>query len=139
MLLEYACRCKKPSKSMPSKASLPSALVDPGDIQPQSIDSGGRHSKQSSSRSKLSSNSSNADTTSKSPFLKPFKSFKRKKQGGDEEAPASISYRRPSLIVTEAFNDSSENQLKPPELTMCPPSPSAHSLLKAPNFLKVRP
>ena len=48
---------------MPSKASLPSALVEPTDIPPlHSLDNSvGRQSKQSSSRSKPSSNSSEKD------------------------------------------------------------------------------
>ena len=66
---------------MPSKASLPSALVDPTDMppQPHSMDSVGRQSKQSSSRSgKPSSNSSKDDgATSTRSFLKPFKNFKK--------------------------------------------------------------
>ena len=66
---------------MPSKASLPSALVDPTDMppQPHSMDSVGRQSKQSSSRSgKPSSNSSKDDgVTSTRSFLKPFKNFKK--------------------------------------------------------------
>jgi hypothetical protein len=78
-------RCKKPSKSMPSKASLPSALVDPGDI-PQSLDSSGKHSKQSSPRSKLSSNSSNAENSAKSPWFKSFKSFRRRKEVTSEHS-----------------------------------------------------
>ena len=75
----FNCRCKKPSNAMPSKASLPSALVDPTDMPPHSMDSVGRQSKQSSSRSgKPSSNSSKDDgATSTRSFLKPFKNFKK--------------------------------------------------------------
>ena len=75
-------RCKKPSKNMPSKASLPSALVDPIDpsIAPQSIDSGER---QSSSRSKISTNSST--NNNENPFFKSFKSFRRKRKSDQKD------------------------------------------------------
>lgn len=141
------CRCKRPSKSMPSKASLPSALVDPVDNPPQSIDSGGRHSKQSSSRSKISSNSSNTDN----PFTKSFKSFRRKSDktetNHNTEVNNSILYRRPSFVVTsengdlEAGGGQNDGFLKPPEainLTPPSPAPSTTSFLKTPGFLKVR-
>ncbi len=83
---------------MPTKASLPSALVEPTDLPPHSMDSSEKHSKVSSSRSKLSSHSSQNEsgTTAGTGLFKSFKSFRRKKP------PESGVNRRPSLIVTEA-------------------------------------
>ena len=131
---------------MPSKASLPSALVDPVDNPPQSIDSGGeRHSKQSSSRSKISTNSST--NNNENPFFKSFKSFRRKSVQGEGATSEvnSILYRRPSLVVTSAMSDveSASNgiensALKPPDainLTPPSPAPSTASFLKTPLFL----
>ena len=131
---------------MPSKASLPSALVDPIDNPPQIMDSGGRLSKQSSSRSKISSNSSQADN----PLLRPFKSFKKKTQNLEEQSAVasqisdpsnSILYRRPSLVVTSDIENQNvlTDGLKPPEaINLTPPSPAPSlGFLKAPSFLKV--
>ena len=139
---------------MPSKASLPSSLVDPVDnLPPQSLDSVERHSKQSSSRSKLSSNSSN---NNENPILKSFKNFRRKSddpkvaadQQNNTEKVNSILYRRPSFVLTSSMNDidngdivhEGNKSLKPPDainLTPPSPAPSTTSFLKAPGFLKV--
>ena len=143
---------------MPSKASLPSALVDPVDHEgrtPQSIDSGGRHS---SSRSKISSNSSNnPSNNNENPILKTFKSFRRKSDPKELQKQQSISevngilYRRPSFVITSTtndlengggFNNEENKSLKPPDaINLTPPSPApppTNSFLKAPTFLKVR-
>ena len=140
---------------MPSKASLPSALVDASDVPPQSIDSAEHFSKQSSSRSKLSSNNSSKDeppatapapSTQTTNFMQKFKIFRRKSENNNQPVSAnnsadvnSISYRRPSLVVTAAATDqesppvTEENWLKP---STAPTSPDK-SFLKAPSFLKV--
>ena len=108
---------------MPSKASLPSSLVEPTDVTPHSLDVnsvGRQSSKVSSSRStKPSSNSSKEDgiittgngsalttstTATKPSFLRqPFKNF-RKTRSTFEKDPESnnLMPRRPSLVVTQS-------------------------------------
>ena len=152
-------RCKKPSKSMPSKASLPSALVDATDVPPQSIDSAEHFSKQSSSRSKLSSNNSSKDeppavsAAPSSGFMQKFKMFRRKSENNNQILPTvnssevnnSISYRRPSLVVTQAAESQPSDPAPPLALeenwnlkpTSTAPTSPDKSFLKAPSFLKV--
>ena len=104
MLMSFNFRCKEPPKTMPTKASLPSALVETTDLQPHSMDSSGKHSKLSSSRSKLSSHSSQAETGNS--IFKGFKSFRRKKPTSEADGGTTPGLtRRPSLIVTEAAED----------------------------------
>ena len=146
---------------MPSKASLPSALVDATDVPPQSIDSAEHFSKQSSSRSKLSSNNSSKDeppapavsAAPSSGFMQKFKMFRRKSENNNQILPTvvssgevnnSISYRRPSLVVTQATESQPSDPAPPPleenwnlkPTTAAPTSPDK-SFLKAPSFLKV--
>lgn len=137
-------RCKKPTKTMPSKASLPSALVDPMEVTaPQSIDSGGRHSKQSSSRSKISSAASSMHNDSSS-ILKKFKLFRQKSTEIKNYEPTKddqplAAHRKPSLVITPDSPDAESGFLKPPSMNLTPPSPapSTASFLKAPSFIKV--
>ena len=115
-------RCKKPANAMPSKASLPSSLVEPTDATPHSLDVnsvGRQSSKLSSSRStKPSSNSSKEDgTTGNGPTLtpttsstkpsflrQPFKNFRKTRSTLIEKDPESnnLMPRRPSLVVTQS-------------------------------------
>ena len=115
-------RCKKPANAMPSKASLPSSLVEPTDATPHSLDVnsvGRQSSKLSSSRStKPSSNSSKEDgttgngttltppiSTTKPSFLRqPFKNFRKTRSTLIEKDPESnnLMPRRPSLVVTQS-------------------------------------
>ena len=115
-------RCKKPANAMPSKASLPSSLVEPTDATPHSLDInsvGRQSSKLSSSRStKPSSNSSKEDgttgngttltpttSTTKPSFLRqPFKNFRKTRSTLIEKDPESnnLMPRRPSLVVTQS-------------------------------------
>lgn len=127
---------------MPSKASLPSALVDPMEnAAPQSIDSGGRHSKQSSSRSKISSAASSTNNDSSS-ILKKFKLFRQKSTEIKNYEPTKddpLPQRKPSLVITPDSPDYESGFLKPPAMNLTPPSPvpSTASFLKAPGFLRV--
>ena len=150
---------------MPSKASLPTSLVEPTDVTPHSLDVnsvGRQSSKLSSSRStKPSSNSSKEDgttgngtlTSTKPSFLRqPFKNF-RKTRSTFEKDPESnnLMPRRPSLVVTQSseadllettnsYSHNNNNALRLPDMSITPPTTpnNTHSsFLQAPSFLKV--
>ena len=134
---------------MPSKASLPSALVDASDVPPQSIDSVEHFSKQSSSRSKLSSNNSSKDEPpSNNSILQKFKFFNRRKSDNNNQSASSpvnnpssevnsILYRRPSLVVTAVNDQESPTEEPWPKTSTTVPNSPDKSFLKAPSFIKV--
>ena len=95
-------RCRQPTRSMPAKASLPSALVD---VPPTSIDSG-KQSKRSSSRSKLSSNNSSSDVKVATPFIKHFKSIRKKKGEGESKEKEQEKNKKESGATTTTTSNS---------------------------------